>query len=326
MWGLINRTRYAAERTWIRDKHGVHHWVVVVKATYRLPPNAGPVLSDVQLEPLFAPQYFGDPARTSLRFEAEMGPPKPTTDVILNASAYAPHGRGAESVAVSLTAGPVRKELLVFGRRFYLESRGRVAPGRPDAFTVQPVRYEFAEGGTDTEHNDEDSRNPIGVGFARQRSTLAGRRAPSIEPMQGGLGNGPVGFGAIPANWSPRRELAGTFDDRWASEKKPLLPDDYDEQHCQCAPRDQQSPQHLVGGESVELVNLTPAGRLQFALPGVRLNFVTRVDGAEEHHAGSLSSILLEPDDERLVLLWQTSLRVPSAAAAYLDQTIVEEG
>jgi len=36
MWALKNRTPYAAERTWVRDRSGAHHWIVAVKATFDL--------------------------------------------------------------------------------------------------------------------------------------------------------------------------------------------------------------------------------------------------------------------------------------------------
>ena len=33
MWMLDNQTPYEAERTWVRDKEGAHHWIVVVKGS-----------------------------------------------------------------------------------------------------------------------------------------------------------------------------------------------------------------------------------------------------------------------------------------------------
>ena len=34
MWMLENHTPYEAERSWVQDKNGIQHWIVVVKATY----------------------------------------------------------------------------------------------------------------------------------------------------------------------------------------------------------------------------------------------------------------------------------------------------
>lgn len=39
MWALDNRTPYAADRNWTRDKAGEHWWLVAVRATYLIDPT-----------------------------------------------------------------------------------------------------------------------------------------------------------------------------------------------------------------------------------------------------------------------------------------------
>jgi hypothetical protein len=34
MWVLANKTPYTAERNWVRDKDGLHWWLVAVRATF----------------------------------------------------------------------------------------------------------------------------------------------------------------------------------------------------------------------------------------------------------------------------------------------------
>ena len=72
MWALDNRTAYAAERNWIRDKNGVHHWLVAVKATFDVGPGGQLKLADEQPPPLLEPEYRGEPGSSSLRLRPEV--------------------------------------------------------------------------------------------------------------------------------------------------------------------------------------------------------------------------------------------------------------
>ena len=119
MWMLDNRTPYQAERTWVRDKEGVHHWIVVVKATYDIGLDGALSLSEKPVAPLYAPEYNGAAGESSLRYEADLMAMKPGTDVYLNASAYAPNGKLCKKVQVSLRVGRMYKELLVYGDRIW---------------------------------------------------------------------------------------------------------------------------------------------------------------------------------------------------------------
>ena len=89
-------------------------------------------------------------------------------------------------------------------------------------------------------------------------------------------------------------------------------------------PVDQQPPRHLHGGECVELLNLTPSGRLAFELPKVYLDFRTRVDRRWQEHRGLLSTVIIEPDRSRLILVWTTALQIVSEVD-YLEETVVSE-
>jgi hypothetical protein len=332
MWALQNRTPYAAERTWIRDKRGAHHWVVAVKATFAVADDGALRLADEQKPPLLAPEYFGKPGESSVRYEADLGPMRPTTDITLLGSAHAPGGRPAGRVETSLRVDDVHKALIVYGERAFLSGiGGGLDVSSPVAFTKRPIVYELAFGGTDTTDPDPrkhalDKRNPIGRGFAVKPSALADRPAPCIErPGTDVAQAGPAGYGPIASYWSPRLELWGTYDAHWAKTKKPLLPDDYDERVALCAPADQRPPRHLYGGEPVELVNLTPGGRLRFALPKIYFTFQTAFGSRREEHRSRLVSVVIEPDESRLMLTWLTTLAVVASQIDYLDHTVIDE-
>ena len=81
MWALDNRTAYAAERNWIRDKNGVHHWLVAVKATFDVALDGRLKLADEQPPPLLEPEYRGEPGSSSLRLDSDLLAVKPGTTV-----------------------------------------------------------------------------------------------------------------------------------------------------------------------------------------------------------------------------------------------------
>jgi hypothetical protein len=331
MWIVDNRTPYAADRNWTRDRDGAHRWLVAVKATFEVELGGALRLADPQPPPQLAPEYHGEPSRSSLRVDSDLLAIRSATDVVLDAFAHAPGGRAAATVPVSIRVGDLSKAIVVYGeRRFFFVPGIGLQVTTPQPFVSRPIRYESAFGGADLADADPrqhrlDPRNPIGAGFAVRPERLADRPAPSIEYPGGGTSRGPAGFGPIDAWWSPRRELAGTYDDRWTLTKKPLLPDDYDERFALSAPADQQVSPHLRGGESVELQNLTPEGGLRFEIPRIYLTFTTHVSGQREEHRARLATLFIEPEARRFALVWQTSLLVKPDDVDYLDRTVVEE-
>lgn len=257
--------------------------------------------------------------------------PKATTDILLNAQAHAPYGRPARHVQVSLAVGPFRKVLDVYGERAYYRQDRGIAMAPPVPFATLPIVYERAFGGIDTTDPDPrlhgcDLRNPIGRGFALKATSLVDKLAPNIERQDGGDARlGPAGFGAIASYWSPRIERAGTYDERWHKTRKPLLPEDYDAIFVQCAPDDQRPARPLHGGEVVELVNLSPGGSLRFELPSPELSCTSHFGKRREEHACRLTAVIIEPDAQCLMLVWQTDLLVAQRQVDYLDRTVIQE-
>lgn len=331
MWALKNRTTYGAARNWIRDKNGVHHWLVAVKATFDIAAGGRVRLADQQSLPLLAPVHRGDPQTSSLRIDADLLAPKPGTDVCLDACAHAAKGRPAPIVPVSLRIAAIDKTLLVHGLRVYYRGARGPAMSSPRPFVTQPIHYEWAFGGTDTTDPDPrkhriDARNPVGKGIAVDPASLENQPAHAIEYPRGDpRTSGPGGFGPIASFWSPRLERAGTYDARWEAAKKPLLPDDYDERFASSAPDDQRSTVALRGGEPVQLTNLTPGGELRFDLPRRSLAFVTRIAGRREEHAGTLASVFIATEEMKLSMIWQTTLKVRAREVDELDDTTIAE-
>lgn len=325
MWAIKNRTPYAVGRTWGRDKDGVHEWIVVVKGSYDVPPGKPPRLADAQMEPLLLPIYNGADGASSLRYEADLVSPKPTTDIVVNGTAYAPGGRPAPEFTASISVGPVHKRLRVVGRRRWLGGAGKPRLSAAEPVAAVPIVYERAFGGFDRSDPDVatqrmDPRNPVGCGLVPGPDA----DAPNFELPGRELRDGPAGFGAIASHWSPRRELQGTYDARWQRDRFPLLPADWDARSLQCAPVDQRPEAPLRGGEPVVLENLTPSGTWTFSLPRAHLRLQTRLDGRTHEHAATLATVILEPDLARVIMVWHSSLPVRNNGD-YLDETIVSE-
>jgi hypothetical protein len=107
--------------------------------------------------------------------------------------------------------------------------------------------------------------------------------------------------------WQPRIGHAGTYDQAWIDNVFPFLPADFDDRYHQSAPEDQQIDPP-AGGEEVVLVNLTPAGRITFGLPTVEVPvvFIPR-DGSKEETRAVLDTVVIEPDQDRILLAWRAS-------------------
>ena len=328
MWALTNRTRYGVGKSWIRDKTGAHHWLVAVKATFDIGERGRLRFAPEQAEPSLLPEFWGDPATSSLRFEAEVTPPKLTTDVLVEGSAYAPEGRPTPYVLASLRFATVEKTLVVHGPRVYGDG---FSAGEGQPFVSAPIRYEQAFGGSDLTDPDPrrhvyDARNPVGRGVTASGERRLEQLAHTVEyPGELASTRGPAGFGPIASFWSPRRERAGTYDETWEKTKKPLLPDDYDERAWLSAPDDQWPSRNLHGGELVQLRNMTPDGLLTLELPKIYPTFTTIFGSRSEEHRARLGTVLIAPDLGKLTLVYNTSLPVRATEVDYLDRTIVGE-
>jgi hypothetical protein len=335
MWQLDNRTPYAAERTWVRDRDGAEIWIVAVKCSFDIHADGTTEVAAAQPPVTQIPEYADPaaPARSSLRHELDLVRTKLTTDVLLLGEAHAPGGAPVTQLEVGFRVGPVLKRLRVTGDRVWQGG----APSPPRPFATMPIGWERAYGGIDPGSRDSpqpqwDERNPIGTGFMLDAAHAEGLPLPNIEypdqPVQAWSDRPlPAGFGPLGAHWLQRRGLAGSYDERWQRERQPLLPLDFDDCHYQCAPADQQAPQFLLGGEPVALVHLTPQPEIRFALPRVLLGFETFFsDGTRLlHERPRLHTVILEPSAMRVALVWHSALPCHPKVHKLLNTRIFEK-
>ncbi len=313
MWALQNDTPFAADRTIVIDPHGARHWVVVVKATFMLHPDGSTELAREQVPPQITPEYTGAHGASTLRYETDLVAGKLRTDVYLNATAHAPEGRPCTEVTVGIQLAMGQpKRLRVTGDRVWERNAvGQLQPTSPRPFVTLPIVYERAHGGwdrTELDPHDQkmDAYNPIGTGVFARASHRLGKLLPNVSHTT--TTPGPAGFGAICGHWQPRLGYMGTYDASWFEHQRPLLPTDYSPLALQCAPADQQFEPYLRGGAVIDLFNLTPGGRLRFALPERHLGFRTHFGPREREHQSNLDTVIIEPDEARLMMVWRTVL------------------
>jgi len=329
MWQIDNRTPFAAERGWVRDRDGAEIWLVAVKATFDIRPDGTTEVSKVQPQVLRLPEHFGEPGESSIKYDADLVLTKRTTDVVVVGHAYGPGGNAVTQLDVGFKVGPIQKMLRVFGDRRW-KSVGMTAP---EPFTKMPLVYERSFGGVDkvspTPEKGWEWRNPVGTGFATSGGNATGLSLPNVEDPKQLISSwkdrpAPAGFGVIANHWQPRVRFAGTYDDHWMKTRQPLLAEDLDDRYFQSAPVDQQAAEFLRGGEPVVLLKLTPGGDLRLTLPKLYLGFETRFyDGSREFHQNCrLHTVILEPDLPRASIVWHSALRCHFKVQK-LERTIV---
>jgi hypothetical protein len=334
MWLVSNRTPYAAERSWIQDRDANKLWIVVVKATFEIRPDGSTRLADTQMPVLPMGLPRGKLGQSSLIYDSDLQWLKPSTDVLVNGCAWAPRGRLARTLDVELTLGQLKKRLRVFGDRQWERGIAGATISEPLPFEFMPIIYERAYGGWDRSAKDPadhrlDSRNPSGAGFLCQSNGCPGTVLPNIEYPDQLISSWrdrpqPAGMNAIDCAWSPRRELAGNYDEHWRKTRFPLWAEDFDQRYGQCAPVDQHVNGFLRGGERVNLVNLSPHGPLSFSLPRIYPFFQTRFGRERVDHRAQMCTVVIEPDFPRVIMTWQTSL-VCNHRVDDLDVTVVTE-
>jgi len=109
----------------------------------------------------------------------------------------------------------------------------------------------------------------------------------------------------------PRRGYAGTYDEAWQRDRCPLLPADFDPRFFQSAHPDLVCPGHLQGGERARVLNVRPGGPVEFAVPRRRLEVTVDIRGERSAPAAVLDTVLIEPDDGRVVCTWKATLPCP---------------
>jgi hypothetical protein len=316
-----NQTPFA--HAWLvpLDKQAAEHLVFVLKATYAIGEDGRLEIAQKQ-EPIRpVDEFCGEPGKSSIRYEAELGPAKPATDVVLVGSAVAPRP-GTTEMNVSLRVGPISKGVRVFGERRWKNALLGHSISRPLPFDRIALTYENAYGGKDTsaknpKHHGQEPRNPVGRGFRSKKSSLdfGDTLLPNIEDPANFLRHPgddvtPQCFGFIGRDWQPRLQYAGTYDGKWMEERMPLLPLDFNERYHNAAHPDLTAKGYLKGDEIVEMIGCTRSGRLSFSLPGIKPAARAMTARNSLGISLNLNTVLLDNEAMKLSLLWKGDINI----------------
>ncbi|MEJ2403257.1 MAG: DUF2169 domain-containing protein [Candidatus Thiodiazotropha sp.] len=317
------------------DPYDVVFHVIVVRVTYdmRMCSSDGVPRKAKKQQPLAVEDRFsGAMNLSSLIWESDFAPYKPKCDILLlNGVAYAPNRQPSEGWPVGIAFGDMEKKIYVTGKRSVRKALVGWKLTQPEKILSLPLMYEYAFGGVNrypeaVNKTDEYKihevflNNPAGCGFVDSKWLSMAKpdqfQAPQLEVLDehynGQQTNYPVaGFGPLARSWLPRSSLAGTYDEKWKSERWPGLPIDHDYRYWNCAPADQQID-FPTGGEEIGLLNLHPdIQRIYLRLPKYRYISVIRLQsGPMLRKNFNLDTIGIDMESRELHCLYRVT--VPS--------------
>jgi hypothetical protein len=313
---IDNGTPFAFAPLFITDEDGRPIVVPIVKATFDVSPRGDVTLGGTQAPVDFRGTLYGEPAKSSPRFEPEIAFIKLATDCVLLGHAVATHPTTQMDVGVHI--GTVAKVARVTGNRWWLDGAVGLTMSSPEPFRLMPLVYERAFGGWDRSPEKEDEhefepRNPVGVGFVGKRGLpLTGSPLPNIEDPSQMLTSPtgrvrPAGFGFVGVEWHPRVKFAGTYDDAWTKHRAPLLPKDFDRRFFNAASEGLIAPGYLRGDEWVQAFGVTPEGKWEFRLPGIEPPTVTIAVrlGTDIPLRTDLDTVIVDADARTVTLIWR---------------------
>lgn len=308
---IKNNTRFTCEQLPMLDRNGANILRIVLKGEYIIHHTGDLQPAEQQPDIVMEDIYWGEPGHSSVRYESDITLWKPYTDIIINGCAYAPKGRAVHEMNVSLEyEGHLLKQLRVIGDRNWKKGLIGWYKTTPMPFVKIPIVYERAYGGSD--EKGSEARNRIGTGYyTKLKSDFKGTPLPNIEhPKQlirrPGNNPEPAGFGVISKNWEPRLSLAGTYDEDWLEGRFPLLPHDFDMRFNQSVSPDQWI-RRPKGGEVIRISGMNPEKPIQVKLPPCFMNLRLRYTNLDEGKPMDLDTILIEPDECKLILTWRAS-------------------
>lgn len=319
---IENYTPFLTETLPFRDLEGKAKLAIILKGTFTMPVKGIADIAYKQIPIFFGDEFYDAQKGGSVKFEADTAPFKPQADVVLVGKAYAPGGRAVSQVDVTLQVGILKKTIRVYGDRHWDFTSDLLPPSisLPIPFTSMELIYERAFGGMDPLTGGWCLENPLGKGYFEKKSVKTINKAPlpNLEDPDHLIKNWdghpkPVGFGFCGKAWMPRHKYLGTYDEKWQKERCPDLPHDFRYEFFNGAHPDLQLKGYLRGDEEVHLLNLTPEGRVEFKLPGIKLKATLSKSqrgkkGAPptiEELTMNLDTLCLIPEEKQFYQVWR---------------------
>jgi len=305
------------------DAQGKEFGILMVKTAWDILDDGYCVLSQEQEPFVMTDEFYGEVNQSSVKYTSDLVPFKPETDFILNATAFAPNKEAAKAwdAAVTIFNANSQQKLIekvvrIYGPRQWQPARLGWELTEPRSITHLDVRYEHAYGGSIVTGNDEQGQpiveayeyNPIGCGLIDEQYTKRKHAvsAPQIVDPNDLITDpfkqySPVGLGAIPAAWLPRRPLGGTYDQAWLDNTWPKWAKDYRFSFHNAAAQGLRCQLPLNADLQIQLNHLHPDLSLWVInLPHSRLQATLLQNDQVRHYALAVDSIYLDIAREQL--------------------------
>lgn len=312
MLQLKNNTPFSASLALFPNESAIDTLYIITKASFNIGPKW--TLTEEQSSPVEADEYWSEPGKSSIKYASDFHTGKLATDIVMLGHAYSPNAKEVTQMDVQLSVGPVAKTVRVFGDREW--KNGHPTPAKP--FKSMAMVYEKAYGGMHVAEGQIQSaeiRNLVGRGYAGQRKEkeMNGVPLPNLEDPNHLITKiedqpNPACYGFSAPNWQPRLSYAGTYDEQWQEHRAPYLPKDFDKRFFTMAHPELVYPGYLTGGEPVIIEGMHPSGPMQFNLPQVSLAASVKVSGAIERPVFRNETLLLEPNQSTLSMIWKASM------------------
>ncbi|HFU74356.1 MAG TPA: DUF2169 domain-containing protein [Helicobacteraceae bacterium] len=326
---------------------GEHILSLLLKRSYKITRNHRCQRAEKDRKLIPADQYYNEPINSSVKFESDFIPWKIATDVVFNATAYAPNEQTAQQIIASVMIGKHRKDLLITGHRIaHYQPNKPPLFSEPEPFLTIPLTYENAYGGVDVYSDPETScayiRNPIGKGFAiKNTATSINQLAlPNIECIDDQLTperlvtehfmhweNQPLpdGFAWFAKNWQPRSQYAGIMPadrpteqelraaySKFIPEEQQLLYQqttlpDMDFRFFNGASSNLALP-YLQGDETIKTRHITPYGDYMFQLPNDKPQIILDIGNGIQQPESILHTVMVHLDDYEVDLTWRAAI------------------
>ncbi len=303
----INYTPFVVDFGLTSDQHAMEHVVAVCKVSYRIDQYGNVELAarNEMQEVFKSDVYYDKPDSSSLKYAADMVIHKPGTDVSVVGYAY---GQGRQRFVVGFEIKNLRKIMMVNSPKNCLLEK-------------IPIRYEYARAGILKDRQGKIRLIPQGLDGCSLMPKVKCKPGLPIfelpaEAIQGDqtLSDGPVGMGCIPMGWKQRFRYAGTFDENWYRNKRPLMPDDFDRRFYNTVSQDQVLPRKIKGGEVVKLFGLHPRKPIvQFSIPAQRIRVSFYIKNQVVRGEMAADTLILEPDSERFSVVYRSACSIGSS-------------
>lgn len=190
---------------------------------------------------------------------------------------------------VQIECGNLSKTLAVFGDRYWTST----SFDGPEPIVEMPLTYQQAFGGSDY------AANPSGKGLDDVvHQGIKRRPLPNVEYHDALVTSKndkprPASPGNIDITWSPRSQLAGTYDDEYIKRHMPGFPPDMDPNYFCCGASDQWFDDFPDGRESYRITNMNlEHPELTGQLPGINARLFIELETESQAKLVELDSQL----------------------------------